>query len=168
MLYFFYFFIFLTNLNIFVCQNRSFETTTTNNNNTISTTQTTPKTTTTTSQPKQSTLSSTTSTQLLLKVGILGANSSELRSAYGFGQSVPAISIAIQRARNEHLIDFVNFTFTWLICDCDQVLAVGYSNKLILDQNVDVIIGPPCVTSAIDSSLAPGFYNIPVFLWVPL
>uniref|UniRef100_A0A914MJ38 Receptor ligand binding region domain-containing protein n=1 Tax=Meloidogyne incognita TaxID=6306 RepID=A0A914MJ38_MELIC len=88
-----------------------------------------------------------------------------LKSAYGFGQSVPAISIALQRARNEHLIDFVNFTFTWLICDCDQVLAVGYSNKLILDQNVDVIIGPPCVTSAIDSSLAPGFYNIPVFLW---
>ena len=102
-------FIFLTNLNIFVCQNNSSETTTTTT--IISTqTQTTPKT--TTSQPKQSTLpsSTTTSTQLLLKVGILGANSSELRSAYGFGQSVPAISIALQRARNEHLIDFVNFT----------------------------------------------------------
>nr|CAD2183840.1 unnamed protein product [Meloidogyne enterolobii] len=154
-------FIFLINLNIFVCQNNSIQTTTT----TISTTQTTPKT--TTSQLKQSTLpsSTTTSTQLLLKVGILGANSSELRSAYGFGQSVPAISIALQRARNEHLIDFVNFTFTWLICDCDQVLAVGYSNKLILDQNVDVIIGPPCVTSAVEAGLPPGFYNIPIFLW---
>ncbi|CAK5081414.1 unnamed protein product [Meloidogyne enterolobii] len=147
MLYFFISFILLINLNIYVCQNNSSETTTI-----ISTTQTTPKTTTTTSQPKQSTLSSTTSTQLVLKVGILGANSSELRSAYGFGQSVPAISIAIQRARNEHLIDFVNFTFTWLICDCDQVLAVGYSNKLILDQDVDVIIGPPCVTASLKQS----------------
>ncbi|CAK5081064.1 unnamed protein product [Meloidogyne enterolobii] len=151
---FFCFFIFLINLNIFVCQNNSLQTTT----------QTTPKTTTTSPQPINIS-STTTSTQLLLKVGILGANSSELRSAYGFGQSVPAISIAIQRARNEHLIDFVNFTFTWLICDCDQVLAVGYSNKLILDQDVDVVIGPPCVTAAIDSSLVPGFYNIPVFLW---
>uniref|UniRef100_A0A914NIX6 Receptor ligand binding region domain-containing protein n=1 Tax=Meloidogyne incognita TaxID=6306 RepID=A0A914NIX6_MELIC len=160
---FFYFFIFLTNLNIFVCQNNSSETTTTTT--AIISTQTTPKT--TTSQLKQSTLpsSTTTSTQLLLKVGILGANSSELRSAYGFGQSVPAISIALQRARNEHLVDFVNFTFTWLICDCDQVFAVGYSNKLILDQNVDVIIGPPCVTSAVEAGLPPGFYNIPIFLW---
>ncbi|CAK5082731.1 unnamed protein product [Meloidogyne enterolobii] len=159
--------ILLINLNIFVCQNISSETTTTSTTITtaIITTQTTPKTTTTSPQPKQSTLSPTTSTQLLLKVGILGANSSELRSAYGFGQSVPAISIAIQRARNEHLIDFVNFTFTWLMCDCDQVLAVGYSNKLILDQNVDVIIGPPCVTSAVEAGLPPGFYNIPIFLW---
>ena len=101
-------FIFLINLNIFVCQNNSSETTT--KTTAIISTQTTPKT--TTSQLKQSTLpsSTTTSTQLLLKVGILGANSSELRSAYGFGQSVPAISIALQRARNEHLVDFVNFT----------------------------------------------------------
>uniref|UniRef100_A0A1I8B5F0 ANF_receptor domain-containing protein n=1 Tax=Meloidogyne hapla TaxID=6305 RepID=A0A1I8B5F0_MELHA len=161
---YFYFLIILINLKNVFCQNNSndsFQTT-----KTIIETQTSTQTalkTTTTNQPKQTTLSTT--TQLLIKVGILGANSSELRSAYGFGQSVPAISIAIQRARNEHLIDNVNFTFTWLICDCDQVLAVGYANQLILDQNVDVIIGPPCVTAAIDSSLAPGFYNIPVFLW---
>ncbi|CAK5081072.1 unnamed protein product [Meloidogyne enterolobii] len=152
-------FILLINLNILVCQNNSSETTTTTTIATTQSAQTTPKAITTSQS------STTTSTQLLLKVGILGANSSELRSAYGFGQSVPAISIAIQRARNEHLLDFVNFTFTWLICDCDQVLAVGYSNKLILDQNVDVIIGPPCVTSAVEAGLPPGFYNIPIFLW---
>ncbi|KAF7634231.1 Guanylate cyclase, partial [Meloidogyne graminicola] len=95
--------------------------------------------------------------------GILGVNGSQYRSSYGFGQSVPAISIAIQRARDEHLIDNVNFTFTWLICDCDPLLSVGSANQLILNENVDVIIGPPCV--AIDAGLSAGFYNMPIFVW---
>uniref|UniRef100_A0A1I8B609 ANF_receptor domain-containing protein n=1 Tax=Meloidogyne hapla TaxID=6305 RepID=A0A1I8B609_MELHA len=119
--------------------------------------------TTTTTQTTPQTSSSL--PQLQLKIGLLGTNASQFRPVYGFGQSAPAISIAIQRARNEHLIDNVNFTFTWLICDCDQVLAVGYSNKLLLDQDVDVIIGPPCVTSALDAALPPGFYGLPIFLW---
>ncbi|CAK5081415.1 unnamed protein product [Meloidogyne enterolobii] len=130
------------NLDGVLCQNISNNSALTTNG--ISTTTTIIAPTTTTQPPSQ--ISSSSLPQLQIKIGLLGANSSQYRPAYGFGQSVPAISIAIQRARNEHLIDFVNFTFTWLMCDCDQVLAVGYSNKLILDQDVDVIIGPPCVT----------------------
>ena len=109
-------FILFINLEIFVCQilpNDSVLTT-----KTIITTQTTqsPTTKTTTSQPKSTSVNlSSTSTQLQLKVGLLGANASEYRSAYGFGQSVPAISIAIERARNEHLIDNVNFTYLFII-----------------------------------------------------
>uniref|UniRef100_A0A915MZS6 Protein kinase domain-containing protein n=1 Tax=Meloidogyne javanica TaxID=6303 RepID=A0A915MZS6_MELJA len=43
------------------------------------------------------------------------ANGSLYRSIYGFGQSTPAISIALQRARDEHLIDNVNFTLSLAI-----------------------------------------------------
>uniref|UniRef100_A0A914NHB6 Receptor ligand binding region domain-containing protein n=1 Tax=Meloidogyne incognita TaxID=6306 RepID=A0A914NHB6_MELIC len=57
------------------------------------------------------------------------------------------------------------FSFTWKICDCDQVLAAGYVNELILNTSVDVIIGPPCVTSAIVAGFVPAFYNIPIYLW---
>ncbi|CAK5082728.1 unnamed protein product [Meloidogyne enterolobii] len=136
-------FIFQLNLYGVLCQNISNNSTLTTNSILTTTTIVAP---TTTTQPPSQILSASSLPQLQIKIGLLGANASQYRPAYGFGQSVPAISIAIQRARNEHLIDFVNFTFTWLMCDCDQVLAVGYSNKLILDQDVDVIIGPPCVT----------------------
>ncbi|CAK5082724.1 unnamed protein product [Meloidogyne enterolobii] len=82
-----------------------------------------------------------------LKIGLLFANStSALRLLFGFAQSAPAINLAIKRARNESLIDNINFTFSWLNCDCDTSLAAGYTNKLFLDENVDAIIGPPCVT----------------------
>ncbi|CAK5081065.1 unnamed protein product [Meloidogyne enterolobii] len=149
------------NLDGVLCQNISNNSLLTTNS--ISTTTTTIIATTTTQSTPH--IASSPLPQLQLKIGLLGANASQYRSAYGFGQSVPAISIAIQRARSEQLIGFVNFTFTWLICDCDQILAVGYSNKLILDQTVDVIIGPPCVTSALDAALPPGFYSLPIFLW---
>nr|CAD2149339.1 unnamed protein product [Meloidogyne enterolobii] len=155
-------FIFQLNLYGVLCQNISNNSTLTTNSILTTTTIVAP---TTTTQPPSQILSASSLPQLQIKIGLLGANASQYRPAYGFGQSVPAISIAIQRARNEHLIDFVNFTFTWLICDCDQVLAVGYSNKLILDQNVDVIIGPPCVTSALDAALPASFYSLPIFLW---
>uniref|UniRef100_A0A915N478 Receptor ligand binding region domain-containing protein n=1 Tax=Meloidogyne javanica TaxID=6303 RepID=A0A915N478_MELJA len=70
-----------------------------------------------------------------------------LRLLFGFAQSAPAINLAIKRARNESLIDNINFTFTWLNCNCDTSLTAGYTNKLFLDENVDAIIGPPCVTA---------------------
>uniref|UniRef100_A0A915N9V3 Uncharacterized protein n=1 Tax=Meloidogyne javanica TaxID=6303 RepID=A0A915N9V3_MELJA len=84
---------------------------------------------------------------LQLKVGLLFANGSkDLRAQFGFGQSAPAITLAMQRAASEQLINNINFNFTWFMCDCDEALAAGYTNKLFLNLSVDVIIGPPCVT----------------------
>uniref|UniRef100_A0A915NCQ4 guanylate cyclase n=1 Tax=Meloidogyne javanica TaxID=6303 RepID=A0A915NCQ4_MELJA len=103
---------------------------------------------------------------LQLKIGLLFANSTQaLRLLFGFAQSAPAINLAIKRARNESLIDNINFTFTWLNCNCDTSLAAGYTNKLFLDENVDAIIGPPCVTAALVAGYDASFYNFPMFLW---
>uniref|UniRef100_A0A1I8B035 ANF_receptor domain-containing protein n=1 Tax=Meloidogyne hapla TaxID=6305 RepID=A0A1I8B035_MELHA len=127
-----------------------------NNNTTLTTTSTTsttskPSTTiSSTSTPTTTTLKSTTPSNglgLQLKVGLLFANGSkDLRAQFGFGQSAPAITLAMQRAASEQLINNINFNFTWFMCDCDEALAAGYSNKLFLNLSVDVIIGPPCVT----------------------
>uniref|UniRef100_A0A1I8B604 Guanylate cyclase n=1 Tax=Meloidogyne hapla TaxID=6305 RepID=A0A1I8B604_MELHA len=103
---------------------------------------------------------------LKLKIGLLFANSTtSYRLLYGFAQSAPAINLALKRAKNESLIDNVDFTFTWLNCDCDQSLAAGYTNRLFLDEHVDAIIGPPCVTASLVAGYAAAFYNFPMFLW---
>ncbi|KAL3114808.1 hypothetical protein niasHT_014622 [Heterodera trifolii] len=101
-----------------------------------------------------------------LKIGFLFANGTQrLRTLFGFGQSAPAVTLALERARQEHLIDSINFTYTWRMCDCLQPWAVGYASQLILTENVDALIGPPCVTSAIAAGYVASFYNTPLYLW---
>ncbi|KAL3098893.1 hypothetical protein niasHT_024648 [Heterodera trifolii] len=101
-------------------------------------------------------------------VGLLSSNGSKrLRSLFGFGQTAPAITLALRKANEEHLVDRLNFTFSWLMCDCFQPWSIGYTNQLILEQNVDALIGPPCVTSALVAGYGATFYNIPMFLWGP-
>ncbi|KAL3105088.1 hypothetical protein niasHT_028760 [Heterodera trifolii] len=101
-----------------------------------------------------------------LKIGFLFANGTQrLRTLFGFGQSAPAVTLALERARQEHLIDSINFTYTWRMCDCFQPWAVGYATQLILTENVDALIGPPCVTSALAAGYVASFYNIPLYLW---
>jgi len=67
-----------------------------------------------TDQLNNQTNSSTNSPNILplqLKIGLLFANSTQaLRLLFGFAQSAPAINLAIKRARNESLIDNINFT----------------------------------------------------------
>ena len=49
---------------------------------------------------------------LQLKVGLLFANGSkDLRAQFGFGQSAPAITLAMQRAASEQLINNINFKY---------------------------------------------------------
>uniref|UniRef100_A0A915LQJ7 Guanylate cyclase n=1 Tax=Meloidogyne javanica TaxID=6303 RepID=A0A915LQJ7_MELJA len=71
----------------------------------------------------------------------------------------------MQRAASEQLINNINFNFTWFMCDCDEALAAGYTNKLFLNLSVDVIIGPPCVTAALMTGYISSFYNFPIFVW---
>uniref|UniRef100_A0A914HY59 Guanylate cyclase n=1 Tax=Globodera rostochiensis TaxID=31243 RepID=A0A914HY59_GLORO len=101
-----------------------------------------------------------------LKIGLLFPNGSQrLRMLFGFGQSAPAVTLALERARQEQLIDNINFTYTWRMSDCFQPWAVGYANQLILTETVDVVIGPPCVSSAIAAGYVATFYNTPIYLW---
>lgn len=65
-----------------------------------------------------------------------------LEHRIGFSQSAGAVVIALESLKKAG-IDF-NWEFKWYFPECSEPLAVGYATKLILDDKVDVIIGPPC------------------------
>ncbi|KAE9556383.1 hypothetical protein FO519_000423 [Halicephalobus sp. NKZ332] len=101
-----------------------------------------------------------------LKVGLLFPNATHrLRALMGFGQSAPAITIALNRAYSERLITNVNITFIWYMDDCEESKTAGYVTELIQSDNVHAIIGPPCATSAVIAGILGNFYNLPVFTW---
>uniref|UniRef100_A0A915MR85 Receptor ligand binding region domain-containing protein n=1 Tax=Meloidogyne javanica TaxID=6303 RepID=A0A915MR85_MELJA len=107
-----------------------------------STTSTPPSTPTT--QPTPTTSTPSNGLNLQLKVGLLFANGSkDLRAQFGFGQSAPAITLAMQRAASEQLINNINFNFTWFMCDCDEALA----------------------SAALITGFISSFYKFPVFVW---
>ncbi|KAJ1352401.1 hypothetical protein KIN20_008727 [Parelaphostrongylus tenuis] len=49
--------------------------------------------------------------------------------------------------------------------ECDEKLAIGISTELILDDNIDVIIGPTCAPAAQVAAINAVYYNIPIFTW---
>lgn len=75
---------------------------------------------------------------------------------------------------------FLSFLrFTWYFSQCSEPLAVGFATKLILDDKVDVIIGPPCsictllcsylrcffCTAAVVAGMLGNYYNVPIVSW---
>lgn len=70
----------------------------------------------------------------------------ELRTLVGFGQSVPAINIALARAKSEGLIDptQVDFSYVWYKGDCNRSTAISDVIQLVQWYKIDVLIGPPC------------------------
>lgn len=63
---------------------------------------------------------------LRLTIGLLAPNATpNLRLLMGFGQSVPAINIALERIRAENLTDNVKYSFVWYLGDCNQAQAAG-------------------------------------------
>ena len=52
------------------------------------------------------------------------------------------------------------------MCDCSQILGTGMAYELITqNKSADVIIGPPCTTSALFAGAAAAFFNIPIVIW---
>jgi hypothetical protein len=65
--------------------------------------------------------------------------------------------------------------------DCDSALSFGYITQMILEDQVDAILGPPCITCSINylkfnlkmcyflAALIAGygaaFYNTPMYVW---
>ena len=86
----------------------------------------------------------------LLAVGLLFANNSAFaRSLMGFGQSAPAINLALQTIASQQLLPSINLTFQWYMDNCEESLAAGYASRLIVNDNVNTIIGPSCPKSNI-------------------
>ncbi|KAI6189054.1 Guanylate cyclase [Aphelenchoides besseyi] len=106
--------------------------------------------------------------QLQIRVGLLFANNSKfVRSLIGFGQSAPAITLALQKIASTGVTPNVNYTFYWYMDNCDQSMSAGYVNRLINVDQVNVILGPACPSSAAVAASIASYNNVPLILWGP-
>ncbi|KAI6171454.1 Guanylate cyclase [Aphelenchoides bicaudatus] len=106
--------------------------------------------------------------QLQVKIGLLFSNNSDfIRSLMGFGQSTPAIQLALRDISAQQLIPNVNLTFQWYMDNCEESRAAGLASRLITTDNVNVIIGPACPKSMVSASSLATFNNVPLILWGP-
>lgn len=65
----------------------------------------------------------------------------------GFGQSTPAIQLALRDIAAQSLLPTVNLTFYWYMDNCEESRGAGFASRLITQDNVNVIIGPACPKS---------------------
>uniref|UniRef100_A0A914VH01 Guanylate cyclase n=1 Tax=Plectus sambesii TaxID=2011161 RepID=A0A914VH01_9BILA len=100
-----------------------------------------------------------------VKVGLLVANNEDLNPIMGYTTSSSAVTIALDRIKQEHLLDNVNITFVWYDTQCNEAMAYGTALKLLNVDKVDVILGPPCSSGAVVVGIMCGYHNIPVIGW---
>uniref|UniRef100_A0A914W7U8 Guanylate cyclase n=1 Tax=Plectus sambesii TaxID=2011161 RepID=A0A914W7U8_9BILA len=101
-----------------------------------------------------------------LKIGLLMvANRSDLETSMGYATSAGAVSIALDRIKQERLLEGAEYSFAIEFDQCDESLAAGLSAKMFVEDKVDVIIGPVCSVSAIVAGILGKYNNIPVISW---
>uniref|UniRef100_A0A914VG19 Guanylate cyclase n=1 Tax=Plectus sambesii TaxID=2011161 RepID=A0A914VG19_9BILA len=103
---------------------------------------------------------------LKIKVGMLMPMMDEsLKTTMGWTTSASAVVIALDRIREEHLLDQVDFEFAWYDDMCQEAVALGMGVKLVNEDKVDVVIAPPCSSGAAVVGMMGKFYNLPVVGW---
>uniref|UniRef100_A0A1I7RUG3 Guanylate cyclase n=1 Tax=Bursaphelenchus xylophilus TaxID=6326 RepID=A0A1I7RUG3_BURXY len=101
-----------------------------------------------------------------IKVGLLFPNNTlYVRQKEGFGQSAPALSVALDRIQSEGLLANVNISFVWYMDDCSSTKAAGFVARLINVDKVSAILGPPCSVSALAAASVASYQNLPLVLW---
>uniref|UniRef100_A0A0M3I6W9 ANF_receptor domain-containing protein n=1 Tax=Ascaris lumbricoides TaxID=6252 RepID=A0A0M3I6W9_ASCLU len=70
--------------------------------------------------------------------------SPELIPLDGYTRSASAVMLAVERLGRENLINDVNFTFVWRYEECNEHTALGFAVQLILNESIDLLVGPPC------------------------
>ncbi|RCN50972.1 ligand-binding protein, receptor family, partial [Ancylostoma caninum] len=83
----------------------------------------------------------------------------------GYTGSIGALYLAIDRIREDHLLDGFDFNITVRYDNCVEKDAVGLATELIRDFQVDVIIGPTCNVPALAVGVMAAYYNLPHYIW---
>uniref|UniRef100_A0A183BX45 Guanylate cyclase n=1 Tax=Globodera pallida TaxID=36090 RepID=A0A183BX45_GLOPA len=100
----------------------------------------------------------------LIKVGLLMPHNQS--SDLAFARSAGAIPIAVKHILNDNLLPAgTNFSFIVRFEECVMSMAAGYAFDLMVDQQVDLFIAPPCADSAQVALFVSTFYNIPAITW---
>ncbi|CAD5218958.1 unnamed protein product [Bursaphelenchus okinawaensis] len=101
-----------------------------------------------------------------IKIGLLFPNNSEyVRDKEGFGQSTPALAVALDRIKSEGLLPNVNFTFVYYFDNCSPTKAAGYVMRMINVDKVSVIFGPLCTNSVVAAASVASSQLMPVMYW---
>uniref|UniRef100_A0A158P7L4 ANF_receptor domain-containing protein n=1 Tax=Angiostrongylus cantonensis TaxID=6313 RepID=A0A158P7L4_ANGCA len=102
----------------------------------------------------------------ILNVGLMFVKDRlDLETAIGYRTSASAVLIAKDQVAKEQLLPSHELNFTIRFDECDARLGIGMSTELIRDENVDVIIGPTCASTAYIAAVNAVYYNIPLFAW---
>ncbi|VDL81913.1 unnamed protein product [Nippostrongylus brasiliensis] len=62
----------------------------------------------------------------------------------GHSQSAGAIGLALDRMQSEGIAGGIEFRFLVNYTECDAAEAVGVAVDFMVNENVDVVIAPPC------------------------
>ncbi|CAB3397505.1 unnamed protein product [Caenorhabditis bovis] len=89
----------------------------------------------------------------------------EMASAVGWQTSASAIEIAMDRIKQEHLIDNVFINFIYVFDDCIESRAAGQAANLFMNGNVSAIIGPTCNAAGLAVANLASYYNTAVLTW---
>ncbi|KAF8353524.1 hypothetical protein PRIPAC_95147, partial [Pristionchus pacificus] len=97
-----------------------------------------------------------------IRVGMIVAENVE-PTAIGYSTSGGAIAVALDRIRNESLLNGYNFTFFVETVDCAAPKTVGALIDFIKEKNVHAVIGPPC--GGLYAGTMSTAYNLLMFMW---
>ncbi|XP_077996445.1 atrial natriuretic peptide receptor 1-like [Glandiceps talaboti] len=102
-----------------------------------------------------------------LKLGILIPWSGNVDLDYDFrGQhNVGAINLAIETISEMDMVEQLEFSIVTRDSKCDSKASAAGTVELIFDEDVDVIIGPPCSVACFPAAQLASYWDIPIISW---
>ncbi|CEF69623.1 Atrial natriuretic peptide receptor 1 [Strongyloides ratti] len=84
----------------------------------------------------------------------------------GYQNSAAAVVQAWKLAKENYTnLEKINLSFKLILNDCNVSDTVGELRKAIVENNISVVIGPPCSETCIPASLITSYYNLPIYLF---
>uniref|UniRef100_A0A1I7XMT0 ANF_receptor domain-containing protein n=1 Tax=Heterorhabditis bacteriophora TaxID=37862 RepID=A0A1I7XMT0_HETBA len=95
---------------------------------------------------------------------VIAINTSEL---LGWRNVAGAVGVAWDKIQYEKILpDYDNLNLTWQLTECIESFSAGALIQYV-DDNANVVLGPPCSSAAMVSGTVAKYYNFPLFLWGP-
>ncbi|XP_019626200.1 PREDICTED: atrial natriuretic peptide receptor 1-like [Branchiostoma belcheri] len=88
---------------------------------------------------------------------------------YGWETTAAATSIAIDTVmRDPSLLPGHTLSVVWRDSSCNSKVAAGAAVELKVQEDVDVLLAPPCAEACIQSSQLAAYWNMPTISWLPV
>ncbi|CAD5233094.1 unnamed protein product [Bursaphelenchus xylophilus] len=88
-----------------------------------------------------------------------------IESEVGFAGSAGAVSLAVEFAREQGLLNNINLTFEWRFSDGEDSSAAGYATQMLYGSRVHAIFGPVKSTEQVPVNALASYNYVPHFIW---